>query len=83
MNIFIDLKKAHDMLWTNGILVKIEYMKITGRMYNWVKDFLNNKTFHVKVGYKLSITHQLENGTPQGSVVSPILFLSLSMISRE
>ena len=75
MDIFIDLKKAYDMLWTNGILVKMEHMIITGRMYRWVKDFLNNRTF--QVGDKLSTTqpHQLENGTPQGSVISPILFL--------
>ena len=75
MGIFIDLKKAYDMLWTNGILVKMERMKITGRMYCWVKEFLSNRTFQVRVGDKLSTTHRLENGTPQGSVISPILFL--------
>ena len=73
--IFIDLKKAYDMLWTNGILVNMEHMKITGRMYWWVKEFLSNRTFQVRVGDKLSTTYQLENGTPQGSVISPILFL--------
>ena len=29
----------------------------------------------VRVGNKFSDTHTLENGTPQGSVISPILFL--------
>ena len=45
MGMFLDFKKAHDMLWTKGILVKMEYMEITGRIYNWVKDFLNNTIF--------------------------------------
>ena len=75
MGMFIDLKKANDMFWLNGILVKMEYMTITGMLYNWVKDFLNNRTFQVKDGDKLSTTHLLENGIPQGSVISPILFL--------
>ena len=29
----------------------------------------------VRVGNTLSGTHAIENGTPQGSIISPILFL--------
>ena len=73
--IFLDLKKAFDMVWTTGILEKMQDLGITGRMYTWIKDFLSNRTFQVKVEGHLSDIHKLENGTPQGSVISPILFL--------
>ena len=75
IGIFIDLKKAFDMLWKTGILEKMESLGITGRIYRWVKDFMEQRTFQVKIGDKLSNTYDLENGVPQGSVVSPLLFL--------
>ena len=37
-------------------------------------DFLRGRTIQVKVGAELSSKHGVENGTPQGSVVSPTLF---------
>jgi len=35
---------------------------------------LSNRTFQVRVGSTLSMTKQLDTGTPQGSILSPILF---------
>ena len=37
-------------------------------------DFLRGRTIQVKVGAELSSKHGVENGMPQGSVVSPTLF---------
>jgi len=39
-----------------------------------MRSFLSNRTFQVCIGSTLSMTKRLENGTPQGSVLSPILF---------
>ena len=44
-----------------------KYPLITFLAYSWIWDF--------QIGNSLSISHDLENGTPQGSVISPILFL--------
>ena len=73
--IFLDLKKAFDMVWTTGIMDKMQKLGITGRTYWWVKEFLANRTFQVKVGQDVSDAFNLQNGTPQGSVISPVLFL--------
>ena len=73
--IFIDFQKAFDMVWKTGILEKMQKLNITGRMYAWVKDFMEDRTFQVKVEGQLSSTFNFENGTPQGSVLSPVLFL--------
>uniref|UniRef100_A0A667ZNI8 RNase H type-1 domain-containing protein n=1 Tax=Myripristis murdjan TaxID=586833 RepID=A0A667ZNI8_9TELE len=43
-------------------------------MFNWIKNFLCDRTIQVRVGTVLSEVYRVENGTPQGSVISPVLF---------
>ena len=43
-------------------------------MLTWIDDFLTNKTLQVKVGSRMSDKFRMDNGTPQGSVISPLLF---------
>ena len=43
-------------------------------MDNWVRAFLTDRTFRVKVGADISNYFEPENGIPRGSAVSPILF---------
>ena len=75
MAVFIDFKSAYDMLWHNGLLRKLKNMGIDGKTFAYISQFLNNRTIQVRVGDQLSATHVLENGTPQGSIISPLLFL--------
>ena len=72
--IFIDIEKAYDMVNKNVLLLKLLKFGITGRMFQFISSFLSNRTFQVRVGSTLSMTKLLENGTPQGSVLSPVLF---------
>jgi len=75
VGIFLDISKAYDMLWKDGLLHKISKMNIDQNLFNWIKSFLAERTFQVKVGDALSESLELQNGTPQGSVISPLLFL--------
>lgn len=43
-------------------------------MLNWIKDFLRLWSKQVRVGGSLSDTEAEDNGTPQRSVSSPVLF---------
>ena len=45
------------------------------RSYAELGNFLNNRSFQVKVRMEFSDKFKEENGTPQGSIVTPILFL--------
>uniref|UniRef100_A0A671QSF3 Reverse transcriptase domain-containing protein n=1 Tax=Sinocyclocheilus anshuiensis TaxID=1608454 RepID=A0A671QSF3_9TELE len=72
--VFFDVEKAYDMLWKEGLLIKLKSLGIGGRIYNWVQDFLFDRKIQVKVGEEYSRVYTVENGTPQGSVCSPLLF---------
>src|SRR6267154_675811 len=73
--ILIDFTRAFDLLWVDGLLLKLIQLKIQGRIYNWIKNFLTNRKYIVKVGDSCSLPYTTENGTPQGSSISPILFI--------
>lgn len=73
--IFLDLSKAFDSVIHSKLICKIRSYGIKGRILNWIIDFLKNRTFCVNVNDSLSPMAKVETGTPQGSVLSPLLFL--------
>ena len=75
VGIFLDFSKAYDMLWIDGLLHKMIQLGIGGNAFRWIKSFLTQRTFQVKIGDAMSVTRLIENGDPQGSVISPLLFL--------
>lgn len=72
--VFLDLEKAFDLMWTNGVLLQLTKLGITGRLLAWIKDFLKDRKIQVRVGTENSELLNVENGSPQGSVLSPTLF---------
>lgn len=72
--VYFDIEKANDTIWREGLLIKAVRKGIDGYMYNWLLQFLFERTFVVQVGLGQSSTFEAENGIPQWSVVSPILF---------
>lgn len=72
--IFLDIEKAYDTMWREGLLIKLNKMGIEGKMYNYILNFLSQRTLRVRVGEVLSNEFSVEGGIPQGSVISPILF---------
>lgn len=55
-------------------MIKLHNMGIKGKFFNWIMDFLKGISIQIKVGTEISSKHKVENGTPQGSVVSPTFF---------
>ena len=72
--IFIDLEKAYDTTWKNGILQDLHELGFRGRLPCFISNFLSDHLFQVKIGSTLSEFHVQENGVPQGSILSPALF---------
>lgn len=72
--VFLEIEKAYDMLWKEGLIIKLYDAGVRGRMLNWIQDFLKKRVIQVRVGEAMSTGTCIENGTPQGSVISPVLF---------
>lgn len=72
--IFFDIKKAFDKVWHNGLLYKLKKYNFKEIIIRWIAEFLNGRSFQVKVNTNLSIAYQIETGVPQGGVLSPVLF---------
>lgn len=50
------MEKAYDMMWKEGLLIKLDIMGVEGRTYNWIKDFLFGRSIQVKVGKSQAAT---------------------------
>ena len=54
MAVFFDVEKAYDMLWKDGLRIKMHLMGIGGKIFTWIMDFLDGRTIQVKVGTEIS-----------------------------
>lgn len=72
--ITMDIEKAFDRVWHNGLLFKLIKNKVPDYLIQIVSSFLTNRKFRVKVGDSLSMTGRPRFGLPQGSVLAPSLY---------
>jgi hypothetical protein len=73
--VFLDIEKAYDSVWQNGLLFKLNKIGITGNAWRWIKSFISNRRFKVLNYDTYSDWYDVNAGVPQGSVLSPLLFL--------
>ena len=71
MAAFLDVEKAFDNVWHNGIFM----LDLPTKMTRWLSDFLVGQVIQVNVNGFLSDKISHIAGVPQGSVLSPLLFL--------
>ena len=71
----LDVEKAFDTVWHQGLLYKLAELKLPPKTLCLIASFLNNRTISVKVADAISAPTTLQAGTPQGSVLSPLLYL--------
>ena len=74
LSCFFDIKRAYDSVWHHRLLEKVRRLGINGRMYNFIRLFLSNRTIQVRWKGFLSSEKELQMGVPQGSVIAPLLF---------
>ena len=72
---FLDVEKAFDSVWHNGLRYKIFMLDLPTKMTRWLSDFLVGRVIQVNVNGFLSDKVSSIVGVPQGSVLSPLLFL--------
>lgn len=72
--IFLDVAKAFDKVWHNGLVYKLYDMGMPDRLVLIIRDFLTDRSFRYKVEGSFSEPHPLTAGVPQGAVLSPTLY---------
>ena len=71
----IDLEKAFDSVWIDGLLYKHQNIEITGNLLSILQAFLSNRLSFIKIGNYHSNNFPIHIGLPQGSVFWPTLFI--------
>ena len=72
---FLDVEKAFDNVWHNRLRYKIFMLDLSSKMTRWLSDFLVGYIIQVNINGFLSNHINPKAGVPQGSVLSPSLFL--------
>ena len=73
--IFLDFSKAYDTVWRAKLLHSMLNTGVPLLYVKWVHSFLQNRQARVRYDGTLGISRQFHQGLPQGSVLSPLLFL--------
>lgn len=73
--IYIDFKTAFDMVNLCFLALKLEQFGIPEQIISWVSSFLSNRLFVVRVNSALSDWFPAPSVVPQGSAISPLLFI--------
>ena len=75
IGIFLDFKKAFDVVPHNILLKKLELLGIKDVALNWFESYLSNRNQKVDIHGKLSSSRNLDLSVFQGTSLGPILFL--------
>ena len=72
--LFVDYSSAFNTIIPNILITKLITIGLAPLTCAWIKDFLSNRPQSVRLGPHLSSTRTLSTGSPQGCVLSPLLY---------
>ena len=70
---FLDLSKAFDRVWHDGLLYKLKSNTIDSNLF---KSFLSNRCQRLVLNSQSSVWKLVTAGVPQGSILDPLFFLT-------
>ena len=73
--IALDVKAAYDSVWHDGLIHKILQLPLPPNLIGWLVDFLRDRKLQARVAGFLSKTAIVNCGVPQGSPLSPLLYI--------
>ena len=71
-----DISKAFDRLWQDGLRFRLLQLEVPAPIARLLSNFLHGRTASIRVGSHVGPPIPLLCGVPQGSVLSPTLYIS-------
>ena len=68
-------KNAFDQLWFFGCISKLKRLGIPSSYCKWIESWLVNRKCFIEINSKRSKWFSIEKGGPQGSALTPIIFI--------
>ena len=72
--IFFDLEKAYETTWRYGITKNLHNTELKSKLLNFIKAFLLDRKFWVRIGSTLTSIQNQKDGVPKRSIQSVTLF---------
>ena len=81
--VFLDISKAFDRVWHEGLIFKLKSYGISGSLLLLIQNFLFQRSQRVVLDKQASEWTQISDGVPQGSVLGPLFFLIYISMTLE
>lgn len=72
--VFVDLSPAYDTVWKRGLMMKLSAIIPCRKTLALIMNIISDRCFQVEMNEKKSRKRTLNNGLPQGSVLSCFLY---------
>ena len=65
--VYMDFRKAFNLASHNSLLKKLNSVGITGKLWSWLREYLQQSFQYVRIGDSMSTLYKVISGVPQGS----------------
>jgi len=72
--VFLDVAKAFDTVWINGLLYKLTLLNLPSYIVHIISSYIRDKTFKASFQTATSSRRGMRAGVAQGGLISPVLF---------
>jgi hypothetical protein len=78
--VFLDISKAFDKVWPEGLISKLKFIGIKGTLLKWLQSYLSNRFQRVVVEGPSSTWEKVNAGVPQAVFLDHSWFRYKSII---
>ena len=72
--VFLDISKAFDRIWHNGLLFKLKTYGVDGELLSLLENYLESRKQRVVLNGQTPEWRKINSGVPQGSLLGPLVF---------